>query len=56
MEDRRNVQRLLSEFYEYLKASNARNNEMLTAVSEKIEKLNQEKAAVIFFHFINFFL
>lgn len=48
MEDRRSLQQLLPEYFDFLKASAIRNDEMLRSVREKVEKLDQEKTAVRF--------
>lgn len=52
MEDRRSLQQLLPEYFGFLKASAVRNDEMLRSVREKVEKLEQEKTSVCFYHFL----
>ncbi|KHN72032.1 hypothetical protein Tcan_04482 [Toxocara canis] len=46
MGERRNVQRLMSDYIEFLKADSLRNEELLNSVKEKFAKLDNEKAAV----------
>ncbi|VDM97998.1 unnamed protein product [Thelazia callipaeda] len=46
MEDRRTLQQLLPDYFDFLKASAIRNDEMLRSVREKVEKLEQEKMSV----------
>uniref|UniRef100_A0A915BIP6 CID domain-containing protein n=2 Tax=Parascaris univalens TaxID=6257 RepID=A0A915BIP6_PARUN len=46
MNERRNVQRLMSDYYDFLKADSLRNEELLNSVKEKFSKLDSEKAAV----------
>ncbi|VDM46258.1 unnamed protein product [Toxocara canis] len=46
MGERRNVQRLMSDYIEFLKADSLRNEELLNSVKEKFAKLDSEKAAV----------
>ncbi|VDN30825.1 unnamed protein product, partial [Gongylonema pulchrum] len=45
MDDRRTLQHLLPDYFDFLKASAIRNDEMLRSVREKVEKLDQEKTA-----------
>ena len=48
MNDRRTVNRLLSEYYDFLKAGMKRVDELTEAMKEKVEKLKKEKAEVGF--------